>query len=377
MQPADVFGNRYGLLDTIGQGGMATVYRAFDHPTGRTVAVKVLRQAYSADPKFVIRFQREAEAAAALQHPNIVQVLDFGLSHGCYYIVMELVQGTDLYRRISHERRLDSERAIEIAHGVALGLGMAHRLGIVHRDVKPPNILLSTDGLVKLTDFGIASAYKDAHDARLTTAGIAVGTALYSAPEQAQGKIVHPPADVYALGVVLYEMLCGRTPFDGDSSVDVAIKHVIERPEPPRHLIPALDRALERVVMRCLEKDPRHRYADGDALAHALEQVAHAPLGRLAAPGAPQSGVGSAAAMGPATAHAPHTTGAPPVPTPPQNRSLAEQETTLLSPRKGGMADQETTLLSLDNGGITEAETRVLGNRNRNTTDRNTGRHSG
>ncbi|MBX5452063.1 MAG: serine/threonine protein kinase, partial [Thermogemmatispora sp.] len=179
----EVLGERYQLLDPIGRGGMATIYRGRDLRMDRPVAIKVLREVYSTDPKFVTRFQREAKAASALQHPNIVQVYDYGQSDGNYYIVMELVEGTDLRRYLRSRGILDVERAVIIAHDVALGLGAAHRRGIVHRDVKPQNILVGRDGSIKLTDFGIASVYKDINAERLTTTGMTLGTVQYYAPE--------------------------------------------------------------------------------------------------------------------------------------------------------------------------------------------------
>jgi eukaryotic-like serine/threonine-protein kinase len=281
----EVLGDRYELQEPIGRGGMATIYRAVDLRMGRTVAVKILREVYSSDPKFVTRFQREARAASALQHPNIVQVFDYGQTGPSYYIVMEFVDGTDLRRYIKKHGVLSNERAIEIAHDVALGLGAAHKRGIVHRDVKPQNIMLNDSGLVKLTDFGIASMYKDAEAERLTTTGMTLGTVQYYAPEQAQGEIVSPPADIYALGIVLYEMLTGRTPFDGDTPVAVAMRHIQDAPEPPSNFNPRITPGLERIILRCLEKDPRDRFRDGDALAYALENVARAPAGRRGATG--------------------------------------------------------------------------------------------
>ena len=256
---------------------MATIYRAIDLHRMGSVAVKILREVYSTDPKFVTRFQREARAASALQHPNIVQVFDYGQSSDNYYIVMEFVEGADLRHYIKREGMLSNERAVEIAHDVALGLGAAHSRGIVHRDVKPQNIMLNDDGLVKLTDFGIASVYKDADAERLTTTGMTLGTVQYYAPEQAQGEIVNPSADIYALGIVMYEMLTGHTPFDGDTPVAVAMKHIQDIPEPPSRFNPTIPPGLERIIMRCLEKDPRDRYRDGDALAYALDQYARGP----------------------------------------------------------------------------------------------------
>src|SRR6202165_1136159 len=254
----EVLGDRYQLQEPIGRGGMATIYRGRDKRMERVVAIKVLRDIYSTDPKFVTRFQREAKAASALQHPNIVQVYDYGQTDGNYFIVMELIEGTDLrhYLRSRKGNVLDNERAIIIAHHVPLGLGATHRGGIVHRDVKPPHVLVGRDGSIKLTDFGIASVYKDINAERLTTTGMTLGTVQYYAPEQAQGEIVSPAADVYALGIVMYEMLTGRPPFDGDTPVAVAMQHIQDAPVPPSQFNPAIPIALEEIILRCLEKIP-------------------------------------------------------------------------------------------------------------------------
>ena len=272
-------GERYQLQDPIGRGGMATIYRGRDMRMERIVAIKVLREVYSTDPKFVTRFQREAKAASSLQHPNIVQVYDYGQTNGNYFIVMELVEGTDLRRYLRSRGVLAIDRAIIIAHDVALGLGAAHRRGIVHRDVKPQNVLVGRDGSIKLTDFGIASVYKDINAERLTTTGMTLGTVQYYAPEQAQGEIVSPAADVYALGIVMYEMLTGRPPFDGDTPVAVAMQHIQDMPIPPSQLNPNIPQALEDIIMRCLEKVPEMRYRDGSTLARALEVLGEEELG--------------------------------------------------------------------------------------------------
>lgn len=272
----EVLGERYELLDPIGRGGMATIYRGRDTRMDRTVAIKVLREVYSTDPKFVTRFQREAKAASALQHPNIVQVYDYGQTDGNYFIVMELVEGTDLRRYLRSRGVLDIDRAIIIAHDVALGLGAAHRRSIVHRDVKPQNVLVGKGGAIKLTDFGIASVYKDINAERLTTTGMTLGTVQYYAPEQAQGEIVSPAADVYALGIVMYEMLTGRTPFDGDTPVAVAMQHIQDPPVPPSELNPGIPQAVEDIILRCLEKIPEMRFRDGSQLARALESLSEA-----------------------------------------------------------------------------------------------------
>jgi serine/threonine-protein kinase len=275
----EVLGERYQLQDPIGRGGMATIYRGRDIRMERTVAVKVLREVYSTDPKFVTRFQREAKAASALTHPNIVQVYDYGQSDGSYYIVMELIEGADLRRYLRSRGVLAIDRAIIIAHDVALGLSAAHRRGIVHRDVKPQNVLVGRDGSIKLTDFGIASVYKDINAERLTTTGMTLGTVQYYAPEQAQGEIVSPAADVYALGIVMYEMLTGRTPFDGDTPVAVAMQHIQDAPIPPTQYNPNIPQVLEDIILRCLEKVPEMRYRDGGMLARALEVLGEDEMG--------------------------------------------------------------------------------------------------
>ncbi len=289
-----IIGDRYELLEPIGRGGMATIYRARDQRMGRLVAVKILREMYSSDPKFVLRFQREARAVSALAHPNIVQVFDYGKSEDQYFIVMELVEGIDLRKYLRANGILDLRRAVVIAHDVALALGAAHRRGIVHRDVKPQNILVNDEALVKLTDFGIATFYRDVNSERLTTTGMTLGTVQYYAPEQAQGEVVQPAADVYALGVVLYEMLVGHPPFDGDTPVAIAVRHIQEPPVRPSRYNPNIPPALERVILRCLEKDARDRYRDGDALAYALEtfdKPRNVSSGRMSTP---MGAVGSA-----------------------------------------------------------------------------------
>ncbi len=278
----EVLGERYELMEPIGRGGMATIYRGRDTRMDRIIAIKVLREVYSTDPKFVTRFQREAKAASALQHPNIVQVYDYGQTDGNYFIVMELIEGSDLRRYMRSRGVLDIDRAIIIAHDVALGLGAAHRRSIVHRDVKPQNVLVSKTGAIKLTDFGIASVYKDINAERLTTTGMTLGTVQYYAPEQAQGEIVSPAADVYALGIVLYEMLTGRTPFDGDTPVAVAMQHIQDVPVPPSELNPSIPQALEDIIMRCLEKIPEMRFRDGSLLARALETLGEADASAMA-----------------------------------------------------------------------------------------------
>ena len=274
----EVMGERYQLQEPIGRGGMATIYRGRDVHKDRVVAVKVLREAYSTDAKSVARFQREAKAASSLQHPNIVQVYDYGQTDGKYYLVMELVEGTNLHHYLQARGMLDVDRSVIIAHDVALGLGAAHRRGIVHRDVKPQNILVGRDGSIKLTDFGIAWVQED-NAKRLTTTGMTLGTVHYYAPEQARGEIVSPAADVYALGIVLYEMLTGHVPFDGDNPVVVAMQHIQDAPIPPRQCNPSIPVALEEILLRCLKKVPEKRFRDGSQLAGAFAMLGDAQVG--------------------------------------------------------------------------------------------------
>ncbi|HLX57210.1 MAG TPA: protein kinase [Ktedonobacteraceae bacterium] len=247
-------GDRYRLQNPIARSVMATMYRGIDTYTNQAVAIKVLREVYSDDPKFVTRFQRQAKLMNSLQHPNIVQTYDYGQTDGTYYIVMELVEDTDLRRYMRSRGVLDVERAAIIAHNVALGLGAAHRMGIVHRDVKPQNILVGHDGSIRLTDFGMT-----------------LGTVQYMSPEQVRGETISPAVDVYALGIVIYEMLTGRTPFDGDTPVAVTMQHMQDPPIPPSQLNPNIPLPLEEIILRCLEKVPEMRFRNGSQLARALE----------------------------------------------------------------------------------------------------------
>jgi hypothetical protein len=262
-----VLAGRYELGEVVGQGGMAVVHRALDRTLGREVALKVLRDQYSADPEFVERFEREARAAARLAHPNIVDIYDVGSDDGTHYIVMELVEGENLKSLVRRGGRLPPALVIRFGREIASALDYAHRRGLVHRDVKPQNVLVDADGHTKLTDFGIAQA---AEHVSLTQTGIVLGTAQYMAPEQAQGKPIGPATDLYSLGVVLYELATGRLPFEGDSPLTVALRHVQEQPIPPRRLNPSLPPELETVILRAMAKDPGRRYASGAELAQAL-----------------------------------------------------------------------------------------------------------
>ena len=281
------FNGRYQLLQVLGGGGMAQVYLARDLSLGRLVAVKVLREQYASDPSFVERFQREAQQAARLTHPNIANVYDVGNEDGLHYIVMEYVPGVTLREQIAQGAPLPIDTAVEIGAQIAGALEYAHRSGLVHRDVKPGNVLITPDGVVKVVDFGIA---KGASDLSLTGAGMALGTAAYFSPEQARGERVGPQADLYSLGVVLYEMLTGRLPFESDNDVGLAFKHISEPPVPPRQLNPAIPPQLNAIVLKALAKNPADRFASAAQMEAALRNyVAFGAQNTAVAPVAPSA----------------------------------------------------------------------------------------
>jgi serine/threonine-protein kinase len=256
------FSGRYEVTHLIARGGMAQVYRALDLRLGRHVALKVLFPELSVDRTFVERFRREAQAAANLSHPNVVAVYDWGEDEGTYFIVMELITGTSLATALRDEKTIAATRAASIAAQVASALSYAHRHGVVHRDIKPGNVMLTDDGQVKVTDFGIAQAVST--EEGLTMAGSVMGTAAYFSPEQAEGAVVDGRSDVYSLGIVLYEMLAGRTPYVGDSPVAVASMHVRNTPPLLRDLNPAVPADIEAVTMRALAKSPDDRYQSAE-----------------------------------------------------------------------------------------------------------------
>ena len=262
-----IFGNRYQVTEKIGMGGMAEVFKATDSTLGRTVAVKVMLPQYAADPNFAARFRQEAQAAANLNSPYIVNIYDWGKDQDSYYIVMEYVRGTDLKTAIQQRGRIHPRKVAEIGSQVCSALSVAHGYDIIHRDIKSANIMVQADGNVKVMDFGIAQAGKPG----MTTDSSVLGTAHYVSPEQAQGKKLAATSDLYSLGVVMYEAATGQLPFDGPDVVSVAMKQVNEAPVPPRELNPDIDPRLEAIIMKAMEKNPAARYQTANEMMRALD----------------------------------------------------------------------------------------------------------
>jgi len=265
--PAVRIAQRYLLGERIAVGGMGEVYLATDERLGRQVAVKVLSPAFAESPDFVERFRREALTAAALSHPNIAQVYDYGVDGASHFIVMEYAEGWDLAHLIREHGRLTPSDAVRVAEQVCAALAVAHRAGVVHRDVKPGNVIVRPDGTVKVTDFGIARALGQAS---ITGTGTVMGTAAYVAPEQARGETTTPASDLYSLGILLFQMLTGAVPFEGDTPVAVAIRHLDEPVPLPSSRVADLPANLDEVVVRATAKTPADRYPDADAMAAAL-----------------------------------------------------------------------------------------------------------
>ncbi len=277
------FGGRYSIQEKIASGGMAEVYRAHDITLNRTVAVKILYSRYAAEAGFVARFRREAQAAANLNHPNIVNIYDWGSEDSTYYIVMEFITGRTLKDIIAEQAPMDEPTIINIGRQVAAALSHAHSHNLIHRDIKPHNIIITEDGKVKVTDFGIARSTTST----MTQTGSILGTANYLSPEQAQGNEVGSVSDIYSLGIVLFEMATGQVPFTGDSPVAIALKHIHEAPPLPRRLNPNLPVNLQEVIVKAISKHPSDRYQSAEELSEDLGRCAKGlPIAPASAGGA-------------------------------------------------------------------------------------------
>ena len=267
-----MIGDRYEILERIGTGGMSDVYKAKDHKLNRHVAVKVLKQEFSENTNFVSKFRVEAQAAASLMHPNIVNVYDVGEDNGVYYIVMELVEGITLKKYIERKARLSVREAVSIAIQACMGIEAAHNNHIIHRDIKPQNIIISKDGKVKVTDFGIAKAATSN-----TITSNVMGSVHYTSPEQARGGYSDEKSDIYSMGITLFEMLTGRVPFNGETTVAIAIKHIQEPMPSPREFVPEIPVSVEQIVLKCTQKSPDRRYHTMEALIEDLKKALMSP----------------------------------------------------------------------------------------------------
>lgn len=262
-----MIGDRYEILEKIGTGGMSDVYKAKCHKLNRFVAIKVLKQEFSENANFVSKFRIEAQAAAGLMHPNIVNVYDVGEENGIYYIVMELVEGITLKKYIQKKARLSYKEAVSIAIQVSMGIEAAHNNHIIHRDIKPQNIIISKDGKVKVTDFGIAKAATSN-----TITSNVMGSVHYTSPEQARGGYSDEKSDIYSLGITMFEMLTGRVPFNGETTVAIAIKHIQEEMPSPKEFVPEIPSSVESIVLKCCQKSPDRRYQNMQELIADLKQ---------------------------------------------------------------------------------------------------------
>lgn len=267
-----MIGDRYEILEKIGTGGMSDVYKAKCHKLNRYVAVKVLKQEFSENANFVSKFRIEAQAAAGLMHPNIVNVYDVGEENGIYYIVMELVEGITLKKYIEKKARLSYKEAVSIAIQVSMGIEAAHNNHIIHRDIKPQNIIISKDGKVKVTDFGIAKAATSN-----TITSNVMGSVHYTSPEQARGGYSDEKSDIYSLGITMFEMLTGRVPFNGETTVAIAIKHIQEEMPSPKEFVPEIPASVESIVLKCCQKSPDRRYQNMQELIADLKQSLISP----------------------------------------------------------------------------------------------------
>ena len=272
-----LLGNRYEIIEKIGNGGMATVYKATDKVLKRHVAVKILRDEFTTDEEFIRRFEVEAQSAARLTHPNIVSIYDVGVDGNLYYIVMELIQGKTLKEIIIKEKGpLPWKWSINVAIQIASALEMAHRNNIIHRDIKPHNIIITEDGIAKVTDFGIAKAVSNS---TITAFGTTIGSVHYFSPEHARGGFTDAKSDLYSLGVVMYEMVTGRVPFDADTPVSVALKHMQEEPEEPIEVNPKVPTSVNKIIMKALQKDTSLRYQTSSEMLVDLKKALKDPEG--------------------------------------------------------------------------------------------------
>lgn len=271
-----LIGNRYEILEKIGNGGMATVYKAQDKVLQRYVAVKVLREEFTTDEEFIKRFNKEAQSAASLNHQNIVSIFDVGMEDNIYYIVMELIQGKTLKQIIDEDGVLPWKWSLNIAIQIASALEVAHKNNIVHRDIKPHNIIITEDGIAKVTDFGIAKAVSNS---TITAFGTTIGSVHYFSPEHARGGFTDAKSDLYSLGVVMYEMLTGRVPFDADTPVSIALKHMQEKPVEPIKLNPSIPYSVNKIIMKAMEKDVNLRYQSATEMLKDLNMALKDPDG--------------------------------------------------------------------------------------------------
>ena len=277
MLEGKLLGNRYEIIEKIGNGGMATVYKAVDKILKRNVAVKILRDEFTTDEEFIKRFEAEAQSAARLTNPNIVSIYDVGAEENLYYIVMELIQGKTLKEIIIDERGpLPGKWSVNVAIQIASALEVAHRNNIIHRDIKPHNIIITEDGIAKVTDFGIAKAVSNS---TITAFGTTIGSVHYFSPEHARGGFTDAKSDLYSLGVVMYEMVTGRVPFDADTPVSVALKHMQEEPEEPIELNPNIPVAVNKIIMKALQKDTTLRYQSSTEMLVDLRKALKDPDG--------------------------------------------------------------------------------------------------
>ncbi len=271
LMAEQLLSGRYRLLRLLGTGGMASVYLAEDLRLGRRVAVKILHPQFSADPSFVARFEQEARIAAGLSHPNLVQVYDVGHDDDRHYIVMEYIEGETLKELINRQGALPISRALNIARGVLSALAVAHAHHLIHRDIKSQNILLTESGDVKVTDFGIAREMGQTTAATLTATGMIIGTVQYFSPEQAQGRPATLKSDIYAVGIVLYEMLTGKLPFEADNPLAVAMQQINQAPQQPARLNPAIPSSVQAIVLKALSKNPDNRYSTAGEMLAAID----------------------------------------------------------------------------------------------------------